>query len=113
MRAQLPYVQAILDINEIHARKFAALQAGELPSGSGRTFEEARGQLAARLSGLYQTIGWEAQKEIFAFEKETNNGQDKKKVLAVAAEIKKRLGPISANNGANLNSPAPAASRFP
>jgi hypothetical protein len=59
----LPYMQALFDISELHARKYAALKPGELPSGQGETFEKARAQLDDRLQAMFQTRAWESQKE--------------------------------------------------
>src|SRR6516165_453061 len=42
MKASLPYAQAILDLNEISARRLAALTPGELPSARGYNVEEVR-----------------------------------------------------------------------
>ena len=52
MKEALPYAQALLDINEITARKLAALQPTELPRGSGRTQAEATKDLENRLSEM-------------------------------------------------------------
>src|SRR5438552_5682975 len=49
MKAALPYAQAILDINEIHARQIAALKPGELPQARGNTAEKARMELTVKL----------------------------------------------------------------
>ena len=98
MKTFLPYIQALLDISELHARKYAALKPGELPSGQGETFEKARAQLDDRLRAIFQTKAWDAQKEIDEFEKTTNKGQNQKKVRELAAEIKKRLAEMPSPN---------------
>ena len=98
MKTFLPYIQALLDISELHARKYAALKPGELPSGQGETFEKARAQLDDRLRAIFQTKAWDAQKEIDEFEKTTNKGQNQKKVRELAAEIKKRLAELPSMN---------------
>jgi hypothetical protein len=94
----LPYMQALFDISELHARKYAALKPGELPSGQGETFEKARAQLDDRLQAMFQTRAWESQKETDEFEKATNKGQNQKKVRELAAEIKKRLAEVPSMN---------------
>jgi hypothetical protein len=86
-----PYIQALFDISELHARKYAARKPGELPSGEGETLEKARGTLDDKLRALYQKESWDAQKEIEEFAKATKQGQDQNKVQELAAEIKKRL----------------------
>jgi hypothetical protein len=98
MKTFLPYMQAIFDIGELHARKLAALKPGELPSGQGETFEKARAQLDDRLRAMSQTKAWDSQKEIDEFEKATNKGQNQKKVRELGAEIKKRLAEMPSTN---------------
>jgi hypothetical protein len=98
MKAFLPYIQALFDISELHARKCAALKPGELPSGQGETLEKARTQLDDRLQAMFQTKAWDAQKEIDEFEKATNKGQNQKKVRELGAEIKKRLAEMPSMN---------------
>ena len=91
IKAELPYAQAILDINEIHARQLAALKPGELPSGRGATFDEARADMEAKLKAFIEQKYQQSQAEMAAFAKATNNGADKKKVRELAADIRKRL----------------------
>lgn len=91
MKAELPYAQAILDLNEIHARQIAALKTGELPRARGNTFEEARTQLTAKLNEFLEAKYKEGDAEAKAFEKATGYGANKKKVRELAAEIRKRL----------------------
>jgi len=91
MKAELPYAQALLDINEIHARQLAALKPGELPSGRGANFDEARADLEGKLKPFIEQRYQHGQAEMTAFAKATNNGADKKKVRELAAEIRKRL----------------------
>lgn len=91
MKAALPYVQAFLDLNEIHARKIAALKTGELPSARGNTAEEARTQLIAKLKEFLEAKYKEGDAEVKAFEKATGFGANKKKVRELAAGIRKRL----------------------
>src|SRR4029079_1450055 len=52
MKSALPYAQALLDINEVCARKLAALQPAELPRGTGRTQAEATKDLETRLGEM-------------------------------------------------------------
>ena len=91
MKAELPYAQAILDISEIHARQLAALKPGELPSGSGATFQEAQAMLEQNLGQLLSARYKKANDETAAFVKATDNGRNKKKIRELAAEIRKRL----------------------
>ena len=109
MKSELPYAQAILDINELFARHLAALQPGELPRGEGRSASEARRQLQYRLSLVYQKEVLEGVKrELAKLEEVTNHGQDKTKVHEMAAEISKRLAAIPP-----LNSPSPSQTPIP
>jgi hypothetical protein len=64
MKAELGYAQAILDINEIYARRLAALQPGELPRGTGKTVAEASRDLGQRLNELYLVQMFGAKKEM-------------------------------------------------
>lgn len=91
MKAELPYAQAFLDLNEIHARRIAALKTGELPSARGNSVEEARTLLAAKLKEFLAAKYDERDAEGHAFEKATGHGANKKKVRELAAEIRKRL----------------------
>lgn len=98
MKTFLPYIQALFEIIEYHARKFAALKSGELPSAQGKTFADARAQLDDRLRAMSQIKSWDAQKEIDEFAKATNEGQNQKKTRELAAEIKKRLADLPSIN---------------
>jgi hypothetical protein len=114
MNAELPFAQAILDISELHARRFAALKPGELPSGDGRTRAEARQKLQSRLDAFYQAEVLEVQKEVDAFVTATNRGQDKKKVGELSAEIRKRLAEtLPAPTALPTASPSPQTTAAP
>ena len=91
MKAELPYAQAILDINEIAARQLAALKTGELPQGRGANYDDARADMEAKLKQFLEQKYRANQAEMEAFAKATKNGADKKKVKELAAEIRKRL----------------------
>jgi len=91
MKASLPYAQAILDLNEISARRLAALKPGELPSVRGNNPAEVRAQLNRKTNEFVNAKYKEAAAEIEAFVKATANGAKEKKVRGLAAEIKKRL----------------------
>jgi hypothetical protein len=91
MKVELPYAQALLDLNEIHARKMGALKTGELPSARGNSFEEAQTLLAAKLKEFLAAKYKERDVETEAFAKATGNGGNKKKVRELAAGIRKRL----------------------
>lgn len=91
IKAELPYAQAIFDLNEIHARRIGALKTGELPSARGTTAEEARTQLTAKLKEFLAAKYKEGDTEAEAFMKATDYGANKKKVRELAAGIRKRL----------------------
>lgn len=91
IKAELPYAQAIFDLNEIHARRIGALKTGELPSARGNTAEEARTQLTARLKEFLAAKYKEGDAEAEAFMKATGYGANKKRVRELAAGIRKRL----------------------
>ncbi len=91
MKAALPFAQALLDLNEINARRIAALKEGELPSARGDNFEKAREELERKLKEFLDVRYHANQAEMEAFAKATKSGADRKKVRALAAEIAERL----------------------
>ena len=91
MKAALPYAQAILDINEIHARQIAALKPGELPQARGNTADEARKELTVKLKEFLAEKYKESETEAEAFMKATGRSANTKKVRELAVEIRKRL----------------------
>lgn len=118
MKAELPYVQALLDINEINARRLAALKPGELPSGRGSNFDEARADMEGKLKQFVDDRYRQNQAEMEAFAKATNNGGNKKKVGELAADTRKRLEatPVTTvpfSDAAAAVEPTPAASAAP
>lgn len=116
IKAELPYAQALLDINEIHARRLAAHKEGELPSSRGDSYEQARAELTRKMQEFMDVRFAAARAEMTAFAKETGNGANKKKVRELAAKIKKRLAELPAttvpHGGASL-SPSPSVSISP
>ena len=119
MKAELPYAQAILDLNEISARQIAALKTGELPQGRGASFEAARADMEMKIKVLLEAKYRHAHAEIDAFVKATDHGNNKKKVQKLAADIRKRLDAtpattVQANATAPSSaSPTPSASASP
>ena len=114
MKAALPYAQALLDINELHGRKLGATKVGDLPEGRGASYDAAKAELDRKLKAFYQEKFKEAQAEQDAFAKATGFGEEKKKVRALAAEIKKRLAAISNPTPTpNESTPTPAPSKSP
>ncbi len=91
MKAALSYAQAILDLNEIHARQIAALKPGELPEVRGNSYEQARTQMTVRLKEFLAAKYKECEAEMEAFMKATDHSANTKKVKELAAAIKKRL----------------------
>ena len=124
MKAELPFAQAFLDLNEIYARQIAALKPGELPVGRGATPEAARADLDAKLKTFIEAKYAPSKTEMEAFSKATKQGADKKKVRELATEIRKRLDatpattvpypePPTAASPPTIASPAPSASPSP
>jgi len=110
MQAALPYAQAILDINEIHARQIAALKPGELPSARGNTAEEARTLLNVKLKEFLAAKYNETHAEAEAFMKATDHGANKKKVRELATAIRKRLEATPATTVPFPEAPVPGSS---
>ena len=108
MKDELPYAQAVLDINELYARRLAALQPGEFPSGSGTTWASALRQLENRVETLCGVQIAEMRKETETLARATNNGQNKKRLRELSAAIKKRLAQVEA---ATTPSPTPTPNR--
>jgi len=99
--------QSLLDLNEVYARHMAAIPLGEFPGGKGDNLAAARTDLDARLKAFCNDRFKALQLEREAFVKETNRGQDKKKVRELAAAIKKRLDAV-APTGMLSVSPTPS-----
>ena len=91
MKAELPYAQALIDINELHARELARIKTGDLPSGRGASAEAAKADLKNKIRAFCNAKYGEIQTECEAFAKATDNGRNKKKVRELSAEIRKRL----------------------
>ncbi len=114
MRDEMPIAQAILDLSEIRARELAIMPPDGWPEFRGGAKEEVMAGLEARVHALCQAKYDAAQADIDAFLKATDQGQDKKKVAKMAAEIRKRLEamPKAAEPGpvpSATPSPTPAA----
>jgi hypothetical protein len=112
----LPYAQALLDLNEIYARKIAALTSGELPSGKGDSFDAARADSDARVKAFCNERFNARKLEQEALVEETKRGQDKAKVRELAAAIRKRLDavpPTPAPSPSPTLSPVPPSSSEP
>ena len=103
----LQSAQAILDINELYARHLAAVPLAELPSGEGKTFDEARAQLESRVTLFGEKTFNQAAKEAKEFYEATSKGREQKKVRELAAGIKKRLAALSAPTPASTASSSP------
>jgi hypothetical protein len=103
IKDELPYAQAVLDLNEIYARQMAAVAPGEFPSGKGDSFAAARADLDARVKAFCNERFKAFKVEQEALVKETKQGQNKIKVRELASIIRKRLDAVPAT-------PAPSAS---
>jgi hypothetical protein len=91
LKDDLPYAQALLDLNEICARQMATLAPGELPAGRGDNIAAARTDLDAKVKALCRERYKPFEIERDAFVKETKRGENKEKVREPAAAIKRRL----------------------
>ena len=91
LKDDLPYAQALLDLNEICARQMAALVPGELPAGRGDDFAAARSDLDAKVQAFCRARYKPFEIEREAFVKETMQGENKRKVHELGAAIRKRL----------------------
>jgi hypothetical protein len=85
MKAELPFAQALLDISEIHARELAAFKTGELPQGRGASMQAAQADLEKKIASPCEQKYKEVEIESDALAKATNNGENKKKTLEMAA----------------------------
>jgi len=94
MKTELPYAQALLDINEIHARRLAALRSGELPRGQGGSLEATQANLTKKMKLFCEREYELMQAEMDDFAKATNKGSNQKKVRELGAEIRKRLAAV-------------------
>jgi len=108
MQASLPYAQALLDLNEIHARRLAALKSGELPEARGDTIEDAQAKLKAEGNKFLAAKDKELKAEMAAFMKATGYNAKKKKVLESAADIRRRLDATPATTVPFILGPAPS-----
>jgi hypothetical protein len=88
LKENLPYSQALLDLNEIWARQMAALAPGEFPGGRGDNFAAARDNLDARVKAFCRERYKQFEIEREAFVKETKRGENKEKARELSAAIR-------------------------
>ncbi|MEP7248482.1 MAG: hypothetical protein ABI787_01745 [Spartobacteria bacterium] len=91
MKASLPYAQAILDLSEIHARELAAMPPEGFPESRSGSQEETVNGLAEKIKARSARVFAEAEREIDALAKATDQGRDLRKTRQLAAEISRRL----------------------
>ena len=96
IKDELPYAQALLDLNEICARQLAAITPGDLPAGKGESYAAAEADLAVRVKAFCQERSKPFELEKDAFANQTKNGANRKKVRELAAAIRKRLDAVPA-----------------
>jgi hypothetical protein len=94
MEAALPYAQALLDLNEICARRLAGLKAGELPQARGDDEAKAKAEMERKLREFVDAKYKDLHDEMDKLASETDYGRNAKKTRALAAEIRKRLDAI-------------------
>ena len=109
MKSSLPYAQAILDLNELYARRLAVVPAEGFPENRAGTDQEALNGLQEKIRNLCQPIYAEAERENDAFVKATDYGENKSKTKQLAAEISRRLKAMPAPTPFGA-SPAPVPS---
>jgi hypothetical protein len=107
MKENLPCAQALLDINEIYARRLGALKLTDLPQVRSTNIVDASAELNGKLKELVDANQKEIQAEQEAFAKATDGGHNAKKVREKAAEIRKRL---EATTPATVPYPQPPSS---
>ena len=109
MKASLPYAQAILDLNELHARRLAVVPPDGFPECRAGTEKEAVAGLQEKINLLCQKVYDDLNCETDAFAKATDNGQNKEKTRKLAAEISERLQAMSAPTPFGLPLPLSAS----
>jgi hypothetical protein len=109
MKAELPFAQAFLDLNELYARQLGVLQPGELPRGTGPTAEAAQRDLEGHMHVFLDQKYEQMQAEGAAFVKATDRGQNKKKVRELAAVVRKRLEALPKPTPTSTSTPAATA----
>jgi hypothetical protein len=87
----LPHEQGHLDLNELHSRRVAQMELGELPAGEGETSAQALQDLQTKLKALSNRTSKDGQAEQDAYDTETAHGTNKPRQLAATAAIQKRL----------------------
>jgi hypothetical protein len=99
MKEDLPAAQAMLDLNEIRARELGTMPADGWPEYRGGTEAEVKAGLEARVRALCQAKYDQAQADIDALMKATDQGRDRKKLRKMAVEIRKRLDAMPKTSG--------------
>jgi hypothetical protein len=114
MKAYLPYAQAILDLNELYARKLSVMPPEGFPESRAGTEQEALAGLEEKINALCQSVYAEGERETETFVKATDNGENKEKTRQLAAKISQRLKttPAPTPFGARL-APAPSVTPAP
>lgn len=118
LKEDLPYAQALLDLNEIWARQMAAIAPGEFPGGRGDNFAAARDDLDTRVKAFCRERYKPFEIEREAFVKETKRGENKEKVRELSAAIRKRLDAIPLTSAASAaptinTTPSPTSTSTP
>lgn len=118
LKQELPYAQAVFDLDEIYARELAALKTGDLPVGNGDTFQAAIADLDQRVKAFCRERYAKVEVERDVLVKTSKRGANKKKVRELADAIRKRLDalpPVATPTPAPSNSPSatPGASPTP
>jgi hypothetical protein len=91
LEANLPYAQAVLDLNEIACRQIALLKSVDLPRAEGWSLPEVKGDLKRRADAFVSEKLEAMTAERAKLQRETNFGRDLAKMKKVSAAIRQRL----------------------
>lgn len=114
MKACLPCAQAILDLNELYARKLSVVPPEGFPESRAGAEQEALAGLQEKINALCQRVYAEAGRETDAFVKATRNGDDKEKNAQAGGGNSRRLKAMPAPTPFGASPvPTPATSPAP
>ncbi len=80
LKTDLPYVQALLDINEIYARELAIIKVGDLPEGRAANYAAAQADLEQKIKALVSKSTKRATQKPMLSRKRLTMGRTRKKL---------------------------------